>query len=201
MLFSWNLTGCAMWFLLYTYKKSVETPRHPFHESRPSHCPVQLNEQRKSPRRYVKAQYSPFCCVVRTFLAYVRRKCGYMPYQQKGCACIHIPRTSTVAMFVTVPESCEVSIRQEQSVSSKRLYCNVAIPRVPSLLSRHSAADLRLLAFRHGVGCLLAAGAVAPAFGAVVPSGEDKIRVNLSAKIVIYFFAANVFALKMNFST
>ena len=74
-------------------------------------------------------------------------------------------------------------------------------PHVPSLVSRHSAADLRPLAFRHGVGCLLAARAVALAFGVAAPSGEDKIKVNLSAKIVFFFFAANEFALKMKYST
>ena len=52
-----------------------------------------------------------------------------------------------------------------------------------------------------GVGCLLAARAVVLAFGAAVPSGEDKIKVNLSAKIVFFFFAANEFALKMKYST
>ena len=34
----------------------------------------------------------------------------------KGCEIYHIPRASTVAMFKTTHESCEVSERQEQSV-------------------------------------------------------------------------------------
>lgn len=53
------------------------------------------------------------------------RICYYMttPYKRvvmshtnKRDVIRHIPRTSTVAMFVTTHESCEVSERQEQSV-------------------------------------------------------------------------------------
>ena len=39
-----------------------------------------------------------------------------MRHTSKGMWLIHIPRASTVAMLKTTPESCEVSIRQEQSV-------------------------------------------------------------------------------------
>ena len=38
-----------------------------------------------------------------------------MSHTNKRDVAIHIPRTSTVAMFVTTHESCEVSERQEQS--------------------------------------------------------------------------------------
>ena len=76
------------------------------HASRPSHCPVQLNEQHRSPRRYEYA--TPHTDI--GHLTFV--KC----HTSKGMRNNHIPRTSTVAKLMTVPESCEVSKRQEQSV-------------------------------------------------------------------------------------
>ena len=39
-------------FFIIKWKKAWELTCYSSHESRPSHCPVQLNEQRRSPRRY-----------------------------------------------------------------------------------------------------------------------------------------------------
>ena len=47
------------------------------------------------------------------YLAYCKMQ---YTHTSKGMWLLHIPRASTVAMLKTTPESCEVSIRQEQSV-------------------------------------------------------------------------------------
>ena len=88
-------------------KKRGNSTCYPFHAPRPSHCPVQLNEQRRSPRRYEYT--SPYTDIEHTVIT-------QYAIPVKGCEYIHIPRASTVAMSVTVHESCEVSERQEQSV-------------------------------------------------------------------------------------
>ena len=64
---------------------------HSSHASRPSHCPLSKNEQRRSPRRYHQGlQYTP------------RR---------------HLPLPCSLTEF----KSCEVLMRQRQKPSSKRL--------------------------------------------------------------------------------
>ena len=93
-------------------KKRGSLYRHPSHDSRPSHCPQQLNEQRRSPRRYD--------------IPHLRHTLSYDRVHLK-LRCIHIHKASTVASFLTVAESCEVSSRQEQSVS-KRFPINVTHP-------------------------------------------------------------------------
>ena len=76
---------------------------HSSHALRPSHCPSLLNEQRRSPRRYV------YNNLVRLTARHTK---GYN----------HIPQTSTVALpFDYDFRICEILISQRQKPSSKRL--------------------------------------------------------------------------------
>ena len=67
--------------------------------------PNVVNEQRRSPRRYVYT--SPY-----TDIRLIAKTQQAIPV--KGCEKTH-PGASTVAMLKTTFESCEVSVRQEQS--------------------------------------------------------------------------------------
>ena len=62
----------------------------------------------------------------------------------------HIPRASTVAKFMTTPESCEVSIRQEQA-SSKRLYIMSRYQAPPAILLSIKVSKRRHSVHRYGV--------------------------------------------------
>ena len=65
-------------------QKSVESSCCLFHVSRLLHCPLKLNRQRQSPRRYEYSSPIEYRYIV--------------PYIPKGDAYKHIPRTPTVAM-------------------------------------------------------------------------------------------------------
>ena len=74
-----------------------------FHELRLSHCPLLLNRQRQSPRRYEYKNPMNHWDALRP--------------RPIGDAYRHIPRTSTVAISKTVMTViCEIPVRLEQSV-------------------------------------------------------------------------------------
>ena len=71
-----------------------------FHVLRLSHCLLELNRQRQSPRRYEYSTPKPY------------GKTLFVLHIGKGDAYTHIPRTSTVAKFKTlITVICEISAR------------------------------------------------------------------------------------------
>ena len=54
-------------------------------------------------------------CVHFSLYGYKTHRLDAISHTSKGMWLKHIPRASTIAMFVTIHEVCEVSVRQEQS--------------------------------------------------------------------------------------
>ena len=87
--------------------KAWDLTRYSSHASRPSHCPAQLNEQHRSPRRY--GYTTPLL-----ILDILQQQYTILV---KGDAQINTSRGHLPLLCsLTVYEVCEVSKRQEQSV-------------------------------------------------------------------------------------
>ena len=95
-------------------RKAWELTCCPFHASRPSHCPVLKNEQRRSPRRYDIAY--PYSVPLRLKPMMASHN------TLQGCKQSH-PEGIYRCRVLTVPESCEVSKRQNRTLVNAYLIC------------------------------------------------------------------------------
>ena len=116
---AWDLTRCSS------------------HASRPSQCPAQLNEQHRSPRRY---GYTTPLLILEILQHTIYHT------SKRGCANKHIPRASTVAMFVDYARSLRSfeASRTKRQVNAHKCYDTLSLPIPVSVMNTLKSISLNL---------------------------------------------------------
>lgn len=122
---------CNMFLGLHIKRKRGNQHCSSFHASRPSHCPICQERATSKP--------TPIC---------ITAPC----ISTKHIKILHIPQTSTAALFLDRFKVCEVSKRQNKT-SSKRLSYYMTIPPSPSLgiLGVEYFANISIFSDNHSV--------------------------------------------------